>query len=172
MSLPAIDGYDVRRLSTADAADLQALYERCSDYHEQHEGVPTPAGAAEEELAALPPDTPADDKFALGIYAHDGRMAGYLEMVRDYPSAGEWQIGLLMIDPSLRGAGLGSRACRAALEWMAARGARNVTLGVLEHAPDAERFWRRMGFEEVRRQPYTSPSGRESRLIVMRQTLG
>lgn len=83
MSLPAVDGYDVRRLSAADAGDLQALYERCSDYHEQHEGVPTPPDAAEEELAARPP-----------------------------------------------------------------------------------------GFDEIRRQPYTSSSGRESRLIVMRQTVG
>jgi ribosomal protein S18 acetylase RimI-like enzyme len=76
-----------------------------------------------------------------------------------------------MSDPALRTAGLGSRACRAALGWMASRGARTVTLGVLEHAPDAERFWRRMGFEELRRQPYTSPRGRESRLIVMQRTL-
>jgi GNAT superfamily N-acetyltransferase len=172
MSLPAIDGYDVRRLSAADAGDLQALYERCSDYHEQHEGVPTRPDAAEEGLAALPPGTPADDKFALGIYRPGGGMAAYLDLVRDYPSAGEWQIGLLMIDPSLRGAGLGSRVSRAALEWMATLGARNVTLGVLEHAPDAERFWRRMAFKEVRRQPYTSPGRRESRMIVMCQTAG
>lgn len=171
MSLPAIDGYDVRRLATADAAELQALYERCSDYHQQHEGVPTRPDAAEEGLAALPPGTPGSDKFALGLYPPGGGMAAYLDLVRDYPSAGEWQIGLLMIDPALRGAGLGSRVCRAAVEWMASQGARTVTLGVLEHAPDAERFWRRIGFEEIRRQPYTSPGGRESRLIVMVRTL-
>lgn len=171
MSLPAIAGYEVRRLSPADATDLQALYERCSDYHEQHEGVPTPPDAGKEGLAALPPDTQPSDKFALGLYPPGGGMAAYLDLVRDYPSAGEWQIGLLMVDPALRNAGLGSRACQAAVEWMASRGARTVTLGVLEHAPDAERFWRRMGFPEVRRQPYTSPRGRESRLIVMRRTL-
>jgi GNAT superfamily N-acetyltransferase len=172
MSLPTIEGYEVRRLTAADAAELQPLCERCSDYYEQHEGVPTGPDAAEEELAARPPGTADSDKFALGIYAPGGEMAAYLDLVRDYPSAGEWQIGLMMIDPALRGAGLGSRACRAAMEWMASQGARTVTLGVLEHAPDAERFWRRMAFEEIRRQPYTSPGGRESRLIVMRQTVG
>lgn len=167
--LPVIEGCHVRRLSPADAPALQVLYERCTDFHQQHEGVPTTPTAAEEELTGVPPGKSLADKFALGIYAHDGRMVAHLDLVRDYPDPGDWQIGLLMVDPAARGTGLGSRACRAALEWTRTLGMRTMTLGVLEHAPDAERFWRRMGFQEVRRQPYTSSGGRESRLIVMRR---
>lgn len=37
-----------------------------------------------------------------------------------------------------------------------------IYLGVLEHNAAAERFWRRHGFAELRRQP-----GLESRVIVM-----
>jgi hypothetical protein len=38
---------------------------------------------------------------------------------------------------------------------------------VLEHNASAERFWRRHGFAELRRQPYTANSGHASRVIVM-----
>lgn len=50
MPLPELGGYAIRRLSPGDAGELQMLYERCSDYHEQHEGIPTHPSAAEQEL--------------------------------------------------------------------------------------------------------------------------
>jgi len=50
-------------------------------------------------------------------------------------------------------------------------GAHSLQLGVMEQNPDAERFWRRHGFEEVRRQPHTSDTGYRSRIIVMRRPL-
>ena len=43
--------------------------------------------------------------------------------------------------------------------------------GVLEHNVAAERFWRRHGFAELRRQPYTARSGHASRVIVMSRPL-
>lgn len=114
MPLFPLDGHEVRRLAAADARALQALYERCSDYHEEHEGIPTRPTAAEEELAALPPGGSPADKFSLGIHAPGGAMVGFLDQVRDFPSPGEWQIGLLMIDPEARSAGLGRRVYEAA----------------------------------------------------------
>lgn len=55
------------QLTGRPSGELQMLYERCSDYHEQHEGTPTRPSAAEEELAALPPGKSLSDKFSLGI---------------------------------------------------------------------------------------------------------
>jgi GNAT superfamily N-acetyltransferase len=155
-----------------DAGALQLLYERCSDYHEEHEGIPTRPTAAAEELAALPPGKAPADKFSFGIYSPDDEMVGYLDMVRDFPSAGEWQIGLLMLDPAVRGAGLGARIFRAAAVWVREQGGCTMSLGVLEHAAGAERFWRRMGLKEVARQPYASETGRkQSQIIFMRRGL-
>lgn len=172
MSFPHLHGHRVLRLSLTYAGALQLLYERCSDYHEEHEGTPTRPTAAAEELAALPPGKAPVDKFSLGIYSPDGEMIGYLDLVRDFPFVGEWQIGLLMLDPAVRGAGLGERVCRAAEGWVAEQGGRSISLGVLEHAAGAERFWRRMGFDEVARQPYASETGRKhSRIIFMRRSL-
>ena len=163
-----VNGYTVRRLSPADAPTLQILYERCSDYHEEHEGIPTHPTAAEEELVAHPPGRPLSDKFSFGIYAPTGEMVGYLDLMRNFPSAGEWWIALLMLDPRVRGSGLGGRIYEAVAKWVVSAGGHTISLGVLEQARRAEQFWRRMGFQETSRQPYRSElTHREGQLIVM-----
>jgi GNAT superfamily N-acetyltransferase len=166
-----LDGYAVVRLSTDETSDFQSLYERCSDYHELYEGIPTRPTAAAEELIAVPPGKELADKFALGIYAGGVTLVGYLDLVRDFPSAGEWWLGLLMLDPQVRANGLGSRIYQSAARWVAGHGAHTIWLAVLEENAKAERFWRRQGFEEQRRQAHTSETGHPSRVIVMRHPL-
>jgi len=167
----AIDGARIRRLRPGDAAAVQRLYERCTDFHELAEGMPTRPTAGAEEIEALPPGKMSTDKHLFGIVAADGELAGYVDLTRDYPERGEWWLGLLMLDPASRGAGLGSRVVRGAAEWAVGRGARAILLGVLEQNPRAERFWRRQGFAELDRRPYTSDTGLPSRIIVMRLAL-
>jgi GNAT superfamily N-acetyltransferase len=163
--------YRITRLDDGDAALVQDLYERCSDYHELAEGIPTRAGAAEHLLTSLPPEKTQADKHVLGIHAPQGDLVGVLDVIHDYPGRCYWCIGLLMLDPSARAAGLGTRLFRALERAIAAAGGTAIYLGVLEHNARAERFWRSLGFTELRRQPYTSASGHASRVIVMRHAL-
>lgn len=163
-----LDGYEVVRLGRERAADLQALYERCTDYHQLYEGIPTRPTTAAEELLALPSGKGLRDKFALGIYTADGALIGYLDLIRDFPRAGEWWLGLLMLDPRVRAKGLGSAVYHGAAEWTARRGAGAIWLAVLEQNSSVERFWKRHGFEEQRRQAHVSETGHSSRVIVMR----
>ena len=83
----------------------------------------------------------------------------------EYPF--EWWLGLLLLAPDARGAGLGSRVLREVKRAIAAAGGTAIYLGVLEQNGPGERFWRRHGFAELRRQPYTSATGHPSRVIVM-----
>jgi ribosomal protein S18 acetylase RimI-like enzyme len=163
--------YRVSYLEHRDVPLLQELYERCSDYHELEEGVPTLPGAAEHLLAALPPGKSPADKHVLGLHSPQGELLGVLDLIRDYPDAGEWWVGLLMLDPRARGGGVGTRLLRATERVIATAGGTAIQLGVLEHNTAAERFWRRIGFVELRCQPYTSSSGHASRVIVMRHHL-
>jgi GNAT superfamily N-acetyltransferase len=162
-----LDGYPVVRLTPADAADLQDLFERCTDFHELSEGGPTRSTAGAEELVARPAGKELADKFSFGIYAPAGGLVGFLDLMRDYPAESEWWIGLLMLDPAVRGGGLGGRIYRAAAEWVSAQGGAMIRIGVLEQNPDAMRFWQRQGFLELRREPHVSDTGHRSRLVVM-----
>jgi len=155
------------RLTLADAPALQRLCERCSDYYEMEEGVSTPPNAAEHVLNSLPPGKTHADKHVIGIVAPDGELVGVLELVRDCPGEREWWLGLLLLEPDARTAGLGSRVLHEVERAVAAAGGTVIHLGVLEHNASAERFWRRHGFAELRRQPYTANSGHASRVIVM-----
>ncbi|MBW3570409.1 MAG: GNAT family N-acetyltransferase [Gemmatimonadetes bacterium] len=166
-----VDGYRVERLGPADAAVVQRLYERCSDYHQLEEGIPTRPGAAAHLLAALPPGREAADKYVLGVRAPGGELVGVMDLIRDCPDRNEWWLGLLMLDPDVRGSGLGGRLYRAVEQAVRSGGATSIYLGVLEQNPSAERFWRSHGFQELRRQPYTAASGHQSRVIVMRHRL-
>lgn len=162
-----LDSFTVVRLSSADAGELQGLHERCSGYFEMIEGGPTRPSSAAEDLVDLPPGKAPADKFYFGIRAADGTLVGALDIVRDYPHPGTWILGLLMLDPAVRGAGLGARVYEAARAWVRAQGGHEISIAVLEQNTTAERFWRRRGFRETARVPYAAATGLTSTAIIM-----
>ena len=163
--------YTTARLALDDAPALQRLCERCDDYYLLEEGAPAWPTAAEHLLTNLPPGKTHADKHVIGIHAGDGMLVGVLDLIRDFPGEREWWLGFLLLDPDVRDAGLGSRVLREVVGSVAAAGGTVIHLGVLEHNAAGERFWRRHGFVEVRRQPYTSATGHLSRVIVMSRRL-
>ena len=159
------------RLTLADVPALQRLCERCGDYYVMEEGAPAAPDTAEHLLTALPPGKTHADKYVAGIHAPGGELAGVLDLIRDFPGEHEWWIGFLLLDPAARAAGLGSRILDEVARAVSAAGGTVIQLGVLEQNVAAERFWRRHGFAELRRQPYTARSGHPSRVIVMSRPL-
>ena len=156
------DDFYVSRLDPKlHVADFQALYERCSDYHQLEFGVPTLPTAAADDLAY-----PNGENY--GIYSQRSELIGALELLRNHPKPDEWWIGLLMFDPRARGRGLGTRVCKSTFEWIAREGGRAVWLAVLEHNERAQRFWKSVGFVEKERQDYVSRNGHQSRVILMK----
>jgi ribosomal protein S18 acetylase RimI-like enzyme len=157
------DDYFLARLTReAHAAELQALYDRCSDYLEVHFGVPQHPTAAEEDFTD-------DRNLVYGIYSRQSEMIGVLEMMRDYPKPDEWWIGMLMFDPSSRGRGLGQRVCDSTFDSIRREGGLAVWIAVLEHNERAQKFWKRIGFEEMERQKYVASNGHESRVVLMKR---
>ncbi len=166
-----LEGYSVRRLRAADAAELQGLFERCSDYVQLYSGLPPRPTEGEEELHALPPGKELADKFSFGLFSSEQELVGYVDLMRNYPTEQEWWIGLLMVDPKARNQGLGRLAYEASARWVRSQGGRTIWIGVLEENASAERFWRRLGFEEVRRESHTADGGKLHTMTVLRHDL-
>jgi GNAT superfamily N-acetyltransferase len=160
-------GYPVKRLTSADAAELQELHERCADYFTLIDGAPTRPTSAAEDLAELPPGKTLADKFVFGIHDPDGTLVGAVELARDLPGEGQWWVALLLLAPELRGRGLGTRVLEAVREWVVAMGGRELQLAVLEQNTAAERFWQSRGFREIRCSSFTAATGLVSRAIIM-----
>lgn len=168
----SLSRYAVTRLGPEHLDALERLMERCPDYQVVERGVVASREMAEEVLAMAPPGHEAG-KWLLGVMDPESgeRMDGVLDVIRDYPSAGEWYVGLLLLSPELRGQGLGEEVMRALEAWIVGEGGRSIQIAVLEHNAAAQRFWTREGFREVRRAPFTASSGKVSEAIVMRKTL-
>jgi GNAT superfamily N-acetyltransferase len=148
--LPDDTGLTARRLDEKDTATLQALCEACVDYHVLIEGEPAGPGKAAELLTELPPGKTLEDKFFFGLFTPRPRLCGVLDLVRDYREPGEWYLGLLLLEPGVRGRGLGERVVRAAEDWARAQGAKRVKLAVAEQNEAGRRFWERQGYRDPR----------------------
>ena len=145
MRFPELSGG--RRLAPLDATaagELDALSLRCADFMRLIERREPGPHEGREILTDAPPDFPIADKFVLGVRS-GGDLIGVTDVLRGYPAAAVWRIGLLLLAPKARGGGLGREVVGALASWAAGEGAASIQLGVQSQNEQALRFWRRRG---------------------------
>jgi ribosomal protein S18 acetylase RimI-like enzyme len=141
---------ELRPLGEDDVPALQALIERAADHYELVYGHPPGPAEAHSTYAVLPEGTSSyDDKLLFGIAGDDGELAGFADVVRDWPEPGTWALGMLLLVPEARGRGLGSRALAALEERAVDEGARRMRLGVDRVNERARAFWDRHGYRSL-----------------------
>ncbi len=143
----SLHGAELRELAEADLGELQALFERCPDYFLAHEGRPPAAGEARDEWDSVPAGTPRSHLHILGVFAAD--LVGVVEVLRDWPRPGTWNIGLLLLEPATRGRGLGDRVMRAVDALATRRGADTLRISAIPANTRGMAFWKRLGFAPV-----------------------
>lgn len=137
-------------LSEADAGEVAGLYGRCADYFMLQDGSAPTLADARELFTDVPPGREPQDQIVLGWRCGEG-LGAVAAILRDHPCDGIWYLGFMIVDAKLRGRGLGRSIYAAIEQWAAARGATEIRLAVLEANGAGERFWRSLGFGEVRR---------------------
>jgi GNAT superfamily N-acetyltransferase len=157
-------------LGAGDLAALQALFERCSAFFQLVHGSPPRRDEASRWLAELPPGKASDDRLVFGLRDDEERLVGAVDVVRDYPAAREYWLGTMIIEPSIRGVGLGAWFHAQVLAWIRTQGARGVQLCVQKQNPGAIRFWAREGYEETGLASVRS-GDRENEVVKMRRGL-
>jgi GNAT superfamily N-acetyltransferase len=166
VTTPDVEGFTVTRLGADDAPALQDLFERASEFFELCEGGPPRDDAALKELTHVPDGFTADDLFAFGFARET--IDAVVELLRDRRVDGGWWIGLLLVDPSSRNAGVGRRIFDATRAWLQMQGARTIYIGVVTANEKALRFWHARGFVDTGVQPYTSAYGHTTDVMVMK----
>jgi len=145
MSSPEMAGAQTIRLSEADLPRLSRLCRSCSAFYELIEGQPASEATAAEILGPLDPKYAPGTKHVWGVEKGD-KLIAVADLLQGYPSARDWCIGLLLVDPEHRQQGVGTRLCGAILHWMALHGASLVRLVVQQQNARARTFWERQGF--------------------------
>jgi GNAT superfamily N-acetyltransferase len=137
-------------LSAADAPAVARLFGRCADYFLLQDGVAPTLADAHDLFTDVPSGKDAQEQTVLGWRGDDG-LCGIAAILRDYPQDGTWYLGLMIVDATQRSRGLGRSIYSAIENWATALGAREIRLAVLEANQRGERFWRSLGFGELRR---------------------
>jgi ribosomal protein S18 acetylase RimI-like enzyme len=134
----------------ADIGAVLELMQRGADYIRLEDGHGPDAVRAEDFLTALVPGGRADQAVKLGIM-QAGRMVGIIDLGFGYPQEDDAYIGLLLLDPAVRGQGLGV-AARSHVEAIARqRGAKRMLVAVLAENPGGQAFWQSQGFVPEKR---------------------
>lgn len=95
----------------ADLAAVQDLRVRAADYIVLETGTPPTQNYAAKFMAEARPNLPSEDVFSFGALEQDEN-CGIVICLRNFYEQGELYMGLLLLDPGARGAGLGSCMAR------------------------------------------------------------
>jgi ribosomal protein S18 acetylase RimI-like enzyme len=147
-------------LQEADLPALSRLCLRCSAFFELIEGAPASEMTAAEILRPLADEYARGTKHVFGIHA-DGEVIAVAELLQGHPTATDWYIGLLLVDPTHRRIGIGRRFASAILNWIVDNGGAAVRLVVQQQNSAAATFWMRQGFE-VENEIFTRTGHRKS----------
>lgn len=154
--------YSARPLQPPDLPALQDLFERASDYFEVATGAPPAKDEAARAYVAGPPTKSVDDKRVIGIFAGD-TLIGTIDLLVDFPAEGTWTMGMLLLDPAHRGAGLGRNALSAVETWARGQGAAGIRTAVVGHHRSGIEFLERAGYDaEERLDDYDAGARRAS----------
>jgi hypothetical protein len=104
MHLFNVDPYSVALLPETAAPDIQSLFEHCEDYLQLVEGRPPATDAAILEWRDRPPGCGPGDVFCLALRDTTG-LAGVIFALRNFPTSGDWYLGLSLLHPARRGPG-------------------------------------------------------------------
>ncbi|KEI01249.1 GNAT family N-acetyltransferase [Clostridium botulinum] len=141
--------YNIRKLFKDNEYIVEKLCEKCSDYYILHDGIIPSKQKVKEIFIALPPNKNYKDKFVLGVYKFD-ELVGIVDIVKNFPTMGEWMLGLIVIDPEERGNGLGKRVHKELVAWAKALGAKSFRVGVIEENYKGIKFWSSLGYKKIK----------------------
>lgn len=153
LSIDLKNGYKIKTMNEKDnIVQVFGLCQRCSDYFLLHDGTYPEYDDAEEIFTSLPPNNTYEDKFVAGIFSPENELSGLIEVVRNYPVADSWIIGLMFIDPEKRKNGLGKMSHDAIKNLAINSGATMLRLGAVEENINGVMFWTSLGYKKIKEE--------------------
>ena len=138
--------YFTRLLHPPDIRAAQAMFERAADYFEVATGARPGRDEATRAFVAGPPSKSVDDKRILGVFDRHNELIGILDALVDFPAVGDWTMGMLLLDPEHRGAGLGTVVLEAYEDWAVGQGAQRFHTAVVSRHKRGVRFLEDRGY--------------------------
>lgn len=160
--------FEARELAADQVPLLQALFEANPLYFFTVNGRPPGPQEAQIEFDELPPaHLGYSRRWLLGVFGPGRALEGVAIVVADLCAPGVWHIALFLMASARHGTGASAEVYQALEAWVHASGAQWLRLGVVQGNGRAERFWQRLGYEQVRVREGVDTGGRLNTLRVM-----
>lgn len=130
-----------------DGLRVLDLCQRASDYVLLDTGRAPDMAYVESEMTDAPATVPRDQIWCWGHAQNNGTLDAMATCLKGYYDPDDWYLGLLLLDPAARGAGLGEHMARHVIAQAKADDAACLRIAVLDSNPRARTFWVRHGFE-------------------------
>jgi GNAT superfamily N-acetyltransferase len=145
--------YEARELTEDDLPELQAFFVANPDYFLAVNGRPPQPDEARHEFEDRPPPEMTFEKIVvIGFYDKSRRMVGMACVISNLFASQVWHIGLFIVATALHGTGTAKVLYEHLERWVRDSGASWLRLGAVEGNAKAERFWEKVGYQEVRRR--------------------
>jgi GNAT superfamily N-acetyltransferase len=142
-----------KEVGAAELPEVQRFLEANPEYYLRVGGEPPGLGAAQEELEALPPsEWDFERKSLIAFRDASGAIIGLAETVANLFASGVWHIGLFIIATRLHGTGAAQLWYGALEAWIRSQGGEWIRLGAAQGNKQAERFWAKLGYRELRKR--------------------
>lgn len=141
----------IRRLvQEDDTRAVRDLYNRAADFVVLESGLEPDDTTVAEFFADCPPGADVAKSQKLGLFLPDDQLVAIADLGFGYPETDDAYIGLLLIDQSCRGMGLGSIFLEHLIGIARTRDASRLLIAVLDENPRARAFWEREGFRLIK----------------------
>jgi GNAT superfamily N-acetyltransferase len=161
--------YATRLLAPPDIAAMQSLFLRAADYFDLATGAPPGPDEAQRAFVAGPPTKSVEDKRIIGVFDAADHLIGVLDALVDFPGAGEWTMGILLLDPRHRGVGLGRAVLEAYESWAATCGAHRLHTALVAHHEGGIRFLETAGYTPQREVKDYDAGGRRASVVFFQK---
>lgn len=142
--------YLLKSLSEKNQDEIEEFFTQANDYAIFESGKSQPDSETKNLLTALPVGKEKSDKIVLGIYGESAELIGVIDLIKNFPTQGEWMLGLLDLIPAVRKQGLGKKVHQDLVNLAKSKGATSLRIGVLQGNGAALRFWSSLGYQQIK----------------------
>ncbi len=156
------------QMASSEIAELDELRRRALDNYEATTGKEAMRLPINEELGLAPEGSTSSDKLIFRAYK-DGSLVAYAHVLCGWPCANEWTVEQLLLDPTHRLQGIGSKLIDAIEQLARTAEVRATSILSLPTRDGAESFWRHLGYQDRTAELASQLGG--SVVTVMRKEL-
>ncbi len=161
---PLITRTNATALTAEDLAELHDVRLRAGDFFVEAGDPPPTPESFQADLDDLPEGFTRADELIYRAY-REGRAVGYAEVLRGFARPDQWIVGIVLVDGSQRGSGIGGSIVRAIAADAMAVGAGSLAAGVIVSRRRSLAFWRREGFTEEVARRLVTVAGAEDEVV-------